>query len=141
MTTAITIKATDPPFGPGAGVLFGLQNKREVEDPVPAEGTTEFHTGIEIRSTAEGTDFAGRHVNGRKGDRFIYLSWGLPDPTGEFVMVARAKIKLNAIPDELLQQAINDGAGLRADLAATNAKGQPASGTIKPDAIRWSVHP
>ncbi len=141
MMTPITIVANDPPFDPGTGVLFGLQNKREVEDPVLADGTTEFRTDIEIRSTAEGTDFAGPHVNGSKGDRFIYLSWGLPDPTGEFVMVARAKIKLNAIPDELLDQAINVGAGLRADLAATNSKGQPASGTIKPDAIRWSIHP
>ncbi len=139
MTTPITIVATDPPFGSGAGVLFGLQDKREVEEPVPADGTTEFHTDVEVRSIAEGADFAGPHVNGQKGDRFIYLSWGLPGPTGEFVMFARAKIKLNAIPDELLDQAISDGAALQADLAATNAKGQPASGTIKADAIRWSI--
>lgn len=138
-TVAVTLVAADPPISAGHRVLFGLQTKREVDDPVPADATTEFHTEIEVRTTDDGIDFAGTHVNGRRGDRFIYLAWGVPDQTLTFVMLARAKIKLDTIPRDLLDQAMEQDQRLIAELQATNAHGQPASGTIKPPAIRWAV--
>lgn len=136
---SVTLAATDPPFDAGHGVLFGLQSKRGVDDPVPATASTDFHTKIDVRTTADGVDFAGEHVHGRRGDRFIYLSWGLPDQTEPFVMFARAKIKLARIPPDLLEHAREHGQALRAELQATNAKGEPASGTINPLAVRWSI--
>ena len=136
---AMTIVATDPPFNAGHGVLFGLQAKREVDDPVPASRTTEFNIDIEVRTGDSGIDFAGDHVHGRRGDRFVYLSWGLPDPTQPFVMFARAKIKLDGIPQELLDQCAEQDRRLIADVQATNGQGQPATGTIKPPAIRWTI--
>ena len=147
--TSVTVKivAVDPPFSPGDGVLFGLQSRREVDDPLPASTTTEFETTIDIMRSAESradtpgaaADFAGEHVHGRRGDRFIYLSWGLADSAEPFVMFARAKIKLAGIPVELLEAAIEDGQVLIVELQATNDKCQPASGTIKPPAITWKV--
>ena len=135
---SVTIVATDPPFAAGDRVLFGLQSGREVDDPRPACITTEFHTTINVIRTANsGVDFAGEHVHGRRGDRFIYLAWGIPDPTEPFVMFARAKIKLNNIPDDLLEISIEKGQVLSAELQATNPKGQPATGTIKPPSIDW----
>lgn len=136
---AVTIIAADPPSRTGHGVLFGLQTKSDADDPVPADSTTEFHTEIEIRDSDDHIDFAGPHVNGRRGDRFIYLAWGLPDQTMPFVMFARAKIRLETIPRDLLDHAIEQGRRLVAELQATNAQGQPASGTIKPPDIRWTI--
>ena len=133
-----TIVAIDPPFVASDGVLFGLQSRQNVDDPCTASNTTEFHTTIDvIRSTSSGTDFAGEHIHGRRGDRFIYLAWGLPDSTRPFVMFARAKIKLDSIPADLLDVAVTNGQPLVAELQATNPKGQPASGTIRPPAIDW----
>jgi len=136
---SVALAMIDPPFNAGHGVLFGLQSKHGVDDPVPATASTDFHTKIDVRTTADGVDFAGEHVHGRRGDRFIYLSWGLPDQTEPFVMFARAKIKLAQISPDLLERALEHRQGLRAELQATDGKGQPASGTINPPAIRWSI--
>ncbi|WP_051062870.1 DUF5990 family protein [Ilumatobacter nonamiensis] len=134
----LTIVATDPPGTAGDGILFGLQRGRAVEDPVPACDTTEFRTAIDVVRTGNSdVDFQGDHVHGRRGDRFIYLAWGIPDQTEPFVMFARAKIKLDGIAPDLLDAAIEHDRVLVADLRATDAKGQPASGTIKPPAIEW----
>ena len=135
---SVTIVAIDPPFAVDDGVLFGLQSRQDVDDPRPASSTTEFHTTINIIRTANPhDDFAGEHVHGRRGDRFVYLAWGIPDPTEPFVMFARAKIKLDTIPAGLIDVAVSNGHGLIADLQATNPKGQPASGTITPPSIDW----
>ncbi len=65
------IVAIEPPFTAEHGVLFGLQSKYGgVADPQPAAETTEFHTHIDVRAA----DFGSDHVQGRRGDRFIYLS-------------------------------------------------------------------
>ena len=113
---SVTLAATDPPFNDGHGVLLGLQSKHGVDDPVPATASTDFHTKIDVRTTADGVDFAGEHVHGRRGDRFIYLSWGLPDQTEPFVMFARAKIKLAQISPDLLERALEHRQGRRAEL-------------------------
>lgn len=134
----VTIVAIDPPFAVSDGVLFGVQSRRDVDDARPASITTEFHIAIDVVRTADsGVDFAGEHVHGRRGDRFIYLAWGLPDHTESFVMFARAKIKLDSIPTDLLDHSVKCGKPLIAELQATNPKGQPASGTIKPPSIDW----
>jgi hypothetical protein len=135
----LTVVALDPPFKVGDGVLFGLQSKGEVDDPVPAVETTDFDTVIEIRTDGSGVDFFGAHVHGRRGDRFLYLSWGLPDQTEPFVMFARAKIKLVTIPTDLLDQCLEHNGQLVVEVEATNTKGQPSSGTIKPHDSAWRM--
>lgn len=134
----ITIAAIDPPFGADHGVLFGLQSKNGVDEPLPATASTDFHTEIEVRTTDSGLDFAGDHVQGRRGERYICLSWGLPDQTEPFVMFARAKIKLTDIRPDLLTRAVENRQALRGEMRATT-KGQPATGTINPPAIEWSI--
>lgn len=86
-------------------------------------------------------DFRGDHVHGRRGDRFLYLAWGLPDPTEPFVMFARAKVKLIDIPADLLDLATQRGARLVCELQATKSKGQPATGTIKAPGVNWHLQP
>ena len=137
-TLSVTIVAIDPPFTVEDGVLFGLQSRRDADDPVPACSTTEFQTTIDVvRTDHSEVDFAGKHVHGRRGDRFIYISWGVPDQTEPFVMFARAKIKLGSIPDDLLERAAQQGRVLIVEMQATNTKGQPASVTIEATAIHW----
>lgn len=135
---SVTIVAIDPPFAADDSVLFGLQSRHDVDDPQPASSTTEFHTTIDVIRTANShDDLTGDHVHGPRGDRFLYLAWGIADPTEPFVMFARAKIKLDTIPADLIDVSVNNGYGLIADLQATNSKGQPASGTIRPPSIEW----
>lgn len=135
----ITIVVVDPPFAAGGGVLFGMQARRDVDDPRPACADTEFRLAIDVvQKVDSATDFAGECVHGRRGDRFLYLAWGIPATSEPFVMFARAKIKLDDIPAELLDAAVKNGQPLIVELQATNEKGQPASGTVRPPSIRWS---
>lgn len=134
----IRIVALDPPFRSDHGVLFGLQDRDEVAAPVLADRTTTFATHVDLVDPA-GTapDFRGEHVQGRKGDRFLYLSWGIAGPSEPFVMFARAKIKLAGIPLDLIELAADSDVELVCELRATNHKGEPASGTIRGDDLVW----
>lgn len=131
----IRVVAVDPPFSPGDGVVFGLQRRDgTVDDLVEAASTTTFETAIEWDGGDGEIDVRGEHVNGRRGDRFLYVSWGTGDEQS-FEMFARAKLRVAHVPDDLLV----DGATLIGEFAATNAKGHPASGTIAPPAVIWWI--
>lgn len=138
----VRIVAVDPPFRDQHGVMFGLQAKDGDVDAVPATATAIFETRLTVVGVHDGPpDFKGPHVHGKKGDRFIYLTWGADDGVQPFVMFARAKLKLADIPGEVLAKAgTTEGVILECRLEATNAKSQPASGTIKPPAFAWSIH-
>ncbi len=137
----LQLVAIDPPFEAAHGVLFGLQSGRDVEDPVPAAKSTVLNTVVEIVGTTSVVDFKGVHVHGKRGDRFLSVSWGLPDPSEPFVMFARAKIKLSNLTADLLDLATQPAHVLVCDFHATNGEGQPATGTIKAPDIEWHVEP
>ena len=139
--TAVRVEAVDPPFGSEHGVRFGLQTGSVVDDHVRATSTAAFNTEIEIVGGEAGRDFRGRHVHGRKGDRFLYLSWGAPDASEPFVMFTRAKIKLGDVPTELLDEVTTRDGVLVCGLQATNDRGLPVSGSIRPPAVGWRVEP
>ncbi len=136
----LRIVAIDPPFGEGHGVLFGMQTNLDIHDPLPASATTTFDLEISVATAEpEGYDFKGRFVHGRKGDRFLYLSWGRARNGEPFEMFARSKLKLSDIPIDLVGSAIANGSRLVCEVQATNHKGQPATGSIRPPAIAWSL--
>jgi len=137
-TIKVHLVAVDPPFSATQPVLFGPQRNTHVDTPKPATRTTTFEIDIDMANTPTGRDFRGPYVHGRAGDRFLYLSWGLGESADDFTMFARAKLPLGQIPDQLLQAA-EDGAVLVGELEATNAKGEPASGTIRAPALTWAL--
>jgi len=141
VSVAVRLVAVDPPFSAADPVLFGPQRGKHVDAPVPATTTTAFDIEIDVVATSTGRDFRGPYVHGRPGDRFLYLSWGLGHTADEFAMFARAKLWLANVPDDLLHAA-EDGAVLVCELAATNAKGEPASGGISSPDVTWTLeHP
>lgn len=54
-------------------------------------------------------------------------------------MFARAKIKLSDIPTELVEQARTTNATLTCELNATNHRDQPATGSVRPPDLAWSI--
>ncbi|MFE9298603.1 DUF5990 family protein [Streptomyces niveus] len=81
-------------------------------------------------------DFRGPYVQGRRGARFVYLTWGELPPGGGFAMFRRAKIFLADVPGELL------GAGtVEAALGLTDAAGMPLCAAVRPPAITWTPAP
>ncbi|MEU1268622.1 DUF5990 family protein [Streptomyces sp. NPDC005799] len=87
-----------------------------------------------------GTDIKGPYVQGRPGERFIYLSWGTVDEPGTFTMFRRAKLLLGAVPDDVLASAVHTGL-LVGRLGLTDAHSCPLCARVVPPAIAWTAEP
>ncbi len=74
-------------------------------------------------------DFSGPAVHGRRGERFLYLTWGEYDGH-EFSMFRRAKLMLADVPvaDEVV-----------ADVDLTDESGLPCCARLHEPVIRWSA--
>ncbi|MFF7334009.1 DUF5990 family protein [Streptomyces sp. NPDC008150] len=92
-----------------------------------------------VTSTGTGPDVTGRYVQGRPGDRFVYLSWGALDARGTFTMFRRAKLLLAAVPAAVLDEAARGGL-LVGRLGLTDEHGGPRCARVVPPAVRWSAY-
>lgn len=108
----------------------GIQRGAEVVDRHPAAGL-DLRWVIEAR-LVEGPDWRGPYVYGRRGARFLYLSWARSNE-----MFRRAKLMLEAVPEELLPAV--EQTGLRATFSLTMPDGSPLCAAVRPPAIQWSA--
>jgi hypothetical protein len=110
--------------GQYTNVHVGLQVKREPVDLVAADSASaEWVAEIQ---TDDG-DFRGPAVQGKKGERFVYLTWGTVDG-GSFSMFRRAKLMLADLPvgaDEVT-----------VDVDLTDESGMPRCARLRPPTIR-----
>jgi hypothetical protein len=76
-------------------VHVGIQVGKEPRELVRADAETSSWTvPIEVVAREGGLDFRGEAVHGKRGDRFVYLTWGDVDEHGAFTMFRRAKLML-----------------------------------------------
>ena len=110
--------------GPYRDVHVGLQVGSEPHSLVPgdadqAEWVTEIRT--------EAGDFRGPAVQGRKGARFVYLTWGTyTDDT--FTMFRRAKLMLAELPQ---------AAEVTVEVDLTDDLGMPRCARLESSAVRF----
>src|SRR5829696_2710176 len=110
--------------GPYTNVHVGLQVRSEPVALVPAdadaaEWVAEIHTG-------DG-DFRGPAVQGRKGARFLYLTWGTV-AGDSFSMFRRAKLMLSDLPA--------DADEVTVDVDLTDERGMPRCARLRSPALR-----
>ncbi|MBX6388910.1 MAG: monooxygenase [Frankia sp.] len=148
----IRIEATDLPgrsHGPAGGPLgygdvhVGVQPRDRPEDLLGLcradADRVEWTLDCVTSATPAGLDVKGRHIHGRPGQRFIYLSWGVVDPDGGgLAMFRRAKLMLDAVPAEVLAAAERSGV-LVGRLGLTDHRGQPLCAAVRPPAITWTA--
>jgi hypothetical protein len=129
-----------PDCGWWTGVHVGLQVGREVPRLVSGDAAEAvFEAPVEVVTGADGgLDFRGKAVQGPRGDRFLYLSWGEVDGQGRFAMFRRAKLRFDTVPDEELRRALATGA-LEAHLPLRDGKGHPICAAVKPPVLRWQA--
>ena len=65
-----------------------------------------------------GSDVRGPYIQGRPGDRFIYLNWSSIDGDGQMDMFRRAKLMLADVPGDVLAKAAEVRTARRADSAS-----------------------
>ena len=122
-----------------SNVHVGVQCRREVVEIVPADAPqAEWTVPVGVVDNGDGVDFRGPHVQGKRGDRFIYLSWGTVDDDGTFEMFRRIKLMLSAVPDDVLDAANRPGRALVGALELTAADGSPVCAAVRPPKISWT---
>jgi Family of unknown function (DUF5990) len=95
---------------------------------------------IDVRTVvADGgmVDLRGPAVFGKKGERFLYLTWGDVGVGGSFARFRRAKLMIGDIGPELLAAAARVDGVLVASLSLTDERGCPRCARVKPPVIRW----
>lgn len=116
-------------------IAVGLQVRSEPTDLVPGDApSARWETELRL---VDG-DARGQAVQGRRGDRFVYLTWG-DVSGGGFDMFRRAKLMLDRVEPTLLAEADESGRPLVADVRLTDEKGGPRCARVDPPAVTWSV--
>jgi hypothetical protein len=115
---------------PCDNVHVGIQVGRDPADLVRADAeTATWTTDVIVLPREDGVDFRGPAVQGRRGDRFIYLTWGNIDTDGSFTMFRRAKLMLADLRDLL------DADRVVAEVHLTDECGGPRCARLRPPTL------
>ncbi len=138
----IRILSTDLPgsrCGPYHDVFVGLQRGREPDQLIAADSASAvFIAEADVIETAAGYDFRGPHVHGKRGDRFIYITWGERPDAETFRMFRRGKLELGSIDGRVLAEALEGGI-LEARISLTDEHGRPRCASVRPPAVAWQA--
>jgi hypothetical protein len=121
-------------------VHVGVQQRKDVVDVVPGDArSAEWNLTIDTVTKDGALDFRGPFVHGKRGDRFLYLSWGTVDDNGGFEMFRRAKLMFDAVPADVVQAAQRPGHRLVGTVNMTHDDGMPRCAATRPPVIEWTV--
>ena len=120
-------------------VHVGVQLRREPAQLVRADSNhARWEFEVDVVRNDGLVDFRGPVVQGRRGDRFIYLTWGNLDDAHGFKMFRRAKLMLDRIDPDVIELAARVGC-LAATIDLTDDFGGPRCARVDPPALAWSV--
>jgi len=121
-------------------VRVGLQVRKENTELRPGDArAVSWEAPIVVVSGAgRAVDFRGPAIQGRAGERFVYLSWIGRGAKGD-AMFRRAKLQLDAVPRKILDEALAKAKPLVGRLGLTDEKGGPRCASVRPPLIEWKV--
>lgn len=108
----------------------GVQVGKDPIDLIRADAASaRWEVNIEVMNTPDGADFRGPAVQGRRGERFVYLTWGTGSDDS-FTMFRRAKLMLADVPDPSAET-------VTAQIHLTDGGGMPRCARLTPPALQW----
>jgi hypothetical protein len=130
---------SDAPEGYG-NVHVAVQRGREPFELVPGDAPeAAWQFELTTRPGPDGgIDVGGPFAQGRRGERFMYLTWGAVDGLGHFTMFRRAKLMLADVDPAVLARAAAGEAPLVGRLGLTDGRGLPVCARVRPPAVTWS---
>jgi len=136
---------------PGRNWRAGDENRENVHvgvqehaDPVglvagdAASAAWEIDVAVVVGANDQ-LDFKGPAVHGRRGERFLYLTWGELGRDETFHMFRRAKLMLNAVDPDLVFAADGRDGTLIAEIDLTDDRGGPRCARVDPPALTWRI--
>ena len=121
-------------------VHVGIQRRRDPVSLVRADATeARWDFDVDVVDRDEAFDFKGPEIQGKPGDRFVYLTWGeVHGSIDRFEMFRRAKVMLNRVERDLIDSARTSGT-LIANVDLTDEHGAPRCARVDPPAITWTI--
>jgi len=134
------------PFGERTGVRLGVQQGREevVGDVSADRDEATFAVPVFVKQSrpsdrpGEDPDFSGPYVQGRRGERFLYLCWGERRDGAAWDGFGRAKLSLKGLGQGLLDTVLRTQEQVEVVLDMTDKAGRPICGTIPENRIFWT---
>jgi hypothetical protein len=119
-------------------VHVGVQRDKAVVDLIPGDApSAEWQFSVVVKPFDGGLDFGGPYVHGRRGDRFLYLSWGAVEPGG-IRMFRRAKLHFADAGPGVVAAAAEAG-GITCRVRMTDDLGNPRCARVRPPDATWTV--
>jgi hypothetical protein len=124
-----------------SGIHVGIQRDAEVVSLVNGdEGEAVFDIDLDIVEGVAGEpDFRGQYVHGRRGERFVYLSWGEVDDVGQFTMFRRLKLHLTPLVEQVEAEKLLSAKKIQAVLELTDTRGRPLAASVRPPWVTWRL--
>jgi hypothetical protein len=123
------------------GIHVGVQKGADVVGLVIGDAADAvFEIELDVVAAADGeVDFRGPYVNGRRGERFVYLVWGEVDDEGTFTMFRRLKLHLTPLAEQEPQEKVLAAQRIQAVLELTDTRGRPLAASVRPPWVTWRV--
>ena len=131
----------EPDGTPLPDVRVGIQVRQEPVGLVPGDAP-EARWEVDVTTVVDQDlhlDFRGPAVHGKRGERFLYLTWGNVDADGSFRMFRRAKLMLNRAEVQIVERAVATNQALVATVRLTDERGWPRCARVDPPAIAWTL--
>jgi Family of unknown function (DUF5990) len=124
------------------GIHVGVQRGSEVVGLVTGDAADAvFDIDLEVVADNDGVpDFRGPYVNGRRGERFVYLSWGEVDDEGTFAMFRRLKLHLAPLLEQCTPESVFSAKKIQAVLELTDTRGRPLAASVRPPWVTWRIN-
>lgn len=117
---------------PHEPIFLGIQKGREVVAVVPAsQGRAVFHPKFRVTTVDSQPNFLGPYAQGKREERFFYLSWGTKLSDGQFEMFRRLKVHLSHLSLARIRKAAKPGGSIRVTLDMTDACGGALCGSAR----------
>jgi hypothetical protein len=124
------------------GIHVGVQRGADVVGLVTGDAADAvFEIELDIISGADDddVDFRGPYVNGRRGERFVYLAWGEVDDDGIFTMFRRLKLHLTPLVEQESAEKVLTAQRIQAVLELTDTRGRPLAASVRPPWVTWRL--
>lgn len=129
-----------PDGSPMNNVHVGIQRRRDPVSLVRADAAeARWDLDVDVVDRDGSVDFKGPEIQGKPGERFVYLTWGeVHGSADRFEMFRRAKVMLNRVAPDLIESARTSGV-LIAEIDLTDEHGGPRCARVDPPAITWTI--
>jgi hypothetical protein len=121
-------------FAERNNVHVGLQVRSDPVGLVPGDAREpKWDTELKVIDGPDGVDYRGEAVQGRRGERFLYLTWGTVEDEA-FTMFRRAKVMLNDLP-----AALRSEPAVVVHVPLTQGDGSPRCARVPANILTWSA--